>query len=507
MASNPAFEDLIKYCMTRLAPYIPKILDIDNKQQNNISFLEKNGKVQKHFALLRRYFKSIYIFLASVSDEVMQRLILMHLKELHYIILILNEKNKRLFIKHVCHLWSCSGAAVRIESFLFLYEMGKKMKSKELHKLYKFMYQSFVIICKRVSLKTMSGINFMINCMVQMYDINPIVAYQEAFHRLRSIAFHVKQGKETMAKHEMKGDNNKERMKRHSMKLKQSKEDTINSIYNWRFVNLIRLWGKVIGSQSKIRNSDLHLLVYPFAQIVTTVLTLSRSHELNPGRLKLITCLIELIEKCQKCGINDRRVYVPLVPYLITMMNNPAFSKTQKKVNKSQQKNKKNNKNRNKNKNKWQQEEKEEEEKKKVDLRFKLKTASNDFGTIEYQSALMDSITGLMIRYFASYSCELSFPELSFPVLMFLSDFLENGNIASELKVRARTLSRKLRENSDWIDNKRKNVTFSPKDFQRVYAFLVCLSIAIFEFEFEFEFIEFVIFVFIFNSITNETLI
>merc|ERR1712083_1226601 len=120
----------------------------------------------------------------------------------------------------------------------------------------------------------MPGINFMINCMIEIYDLNPIATYKDAFKRLRSIAFHLKQAIQIMAKHQSKNESTKQF---HAKKLKQAKLETIQSIYNWRFINIIRLWAKVLGSHSNRKNSDLHLLYYPFIQICCSVLTLTRS--------------------------------------------------------------------------------------------------------------------------------------------------------------------------------------------------------------------------------------
>lgn len=100
---------------------------------------------------------------------------------------------QRLFFKRITHLWSVGTPNVRIDAFLFLHAIGKRMADKDLLKLLKCMYQAFVVVCKRVSHSTMPGIQFLMNSMMEMYDLNPVISYQHAFHRLRAIAFHVKQ--------------------------------------------------------------------------------------------------------------------------------------------------------------------------------------------------------------------------------------------------------------------------------------------------------------------------
>ncbi len=131
---------------------------------------------------------------------------------------------------------------------------------------------------------------------LEIYLLNPVLTYKDAFKRIRNIAFHVKQSK----------------------KLKQLKLETIQSIYNWRFINIIRLWNKILLTHSNKNNSDLYLLYYPFIQICCSAMY-------NPGRIKIIQSLIQLIQKCQKSSTNTRQIYVPLAPYLISIINNPAF--------------------------------------------------------------------------------------------------------------------------------------------------------------------------------------
>ena len=101
----------------------------------------------------------------------------------------MNDSIKRLYIKRIVRLWSSGTPDVRCDAFIFLHEFGKRMHSndsnnnanKELLQLFKFMYQSYVTICKRVSYTTLPGINFMINCIAEIYKLNPVLTFKDAF--------------------------------------------------------------------------------------------------------------------------------------------------------------------------------------------------------------------------------------------------------------------------------------------------------------------------------------
>ena len=255
--------------------------------------MKQNSRYIPNKSTFTRYFKYLYGFFKTVDDESMQRLYLIHCKQLVHILLCMSDALKRLYIKKATKLWSCGTPNVRIDAFLFLHELGKRMhgdnsdnksikgkklENRELLLLFKFMYQSYVKVCKRVSPSTMPGINFMINSMMEMYNLNPVVTYKDAFKRLRSIAFHVKQAIQIMAKHQTKNQSTKEFR---AKKLKQAKAETVQSIYNWRFINIIRLWSKILGSHSDKKNSDLHLLYYPFIQICCSVSLVNNVFALN----------------------------------------------------------------------------------------------------------------------------------------------------------------------------------------------------------------------------------
>ncbi|ETO17499.1 hypothetical protein RFI_19822 [Reticulomyxa filosa] len=196
-----------------------------------------------------------------LTEEVMLRLLLIHIKDIIYIIMALGETIQQLFVKKATFLWSTGTPVVRMEAFLFLYECGRRLENKPLLKVLKYMYQAYVTMAKRYSKSAVPGLNFMMNSLTQMYLINPVVAYQDAFRRLRAVALHVKECIQLMsmffflsffsiandcvntltAKHTANTTRFREH---HEQKLKRNKQNALQSVYNWRFINIMRLWAK-----------------------------------------------------------------------------------------------------------------------------------------------------------------------------------------------------------------------------------------------------------------------
>eukprot|EP01084_Bolivina_argentea_P013510 25370_1 len=450
VANDPAFQHLLHYALSALGATMVSVLDISSKEELQVGRLKDNRRYKKCRSSITRYFKFLFVFFKNVDDDAMQKLFVVHCRELVFLLLNMTQSVKRLYFKHVTKLWASTTPAVRIDAFIFLYEAGKRMHNEDnqLLVLFKYMYGSYVRICKRVSPVTMPGIQFMMNCMVEMYALNPVLSYKDAFRRLRSIAFHVKQSIQIMAKHE-----SNHAVARHneirSVKLKKHKLECVQSVYNWRFINIVMLWSKILASHANRNNSDLHLLYYPFVQICCSVLTLSRSAAYDPARLKVIQALCHLIREAQKSPVMQRRIYVPLAPYLISIINNPAFTKKTKA--------KKQNTN---------------DKKSDFDIRYRVKIGAAHFNTYYLHHALITSAVKWMSSYFSCYSHSIAFPEIVFPTQVFLREFLSNSSITNAIKSGVKLLSVKLKENANWIVNKRKTVQFSPKDFDKVNAFL-----------------------------------
>ena len=480
MANNPAYEELLVYCLTKLDTQMMDIIGVkpEDRESNDLKIFTTNKTLLALRSSFKYYFKHLNIFFNSITDESMQILFLKHITNLVSILMattlplkkygnnnnesrdirknpsfMMNQISKILksYIKIIIKLWSSGTKNVRINAFVALHEIGKRMHNKQLLLLLKLMYTSYVQMCKKVSLTTMPGITFMINSLNEMYLINPVISYQDVFNRIRSIAFHVKQSISIMEKAPTKNIKNK---KIHSQKLKTNKSITINSIYNWRFLNIIKLWGKILCSHINKNNSDLHLLCYPFIQICLTVLHISRSRIYELMRLKILNVIVLVVKASKETRIYDRNVYVPLTPYLINIIDNPAFMK---KIN--QQKTDIINTNQNYTK--------------KGYFDFKIKISDNDFNTERLHNYIINEISLTIIHYFECYSYDISFPELIFSLQWFLNKFMEKQQIPASIKDRIKAVYKVLKQNETWMTQKRKNVDFNPKDFDKINTFLL----------------------------------
>lgn len=93
-------------------------------------------------------------------------------------------------------------------------------------------------------------INFMRNCVVEIYGLNFQSSYQHAFVYIRQLAIHLRNG--IIAK----------------------TKDSQASVYNWQFIHSLRAWTSILSTYCE-KNNELELgenplkpLVYPLVQII-----------------------------------------------------------------------------------------------------------------------------------------------------------------------------------------------------------------------------------------------
>lgn len=107
------------------------------------------------------------------------------------------------------------------------------------------MYVKYVENAKFVSPNTLPGINFTRHSLAEIYLLNTELSYKHAFLYIRQLAIHL----------------------RNATTLK--KKENFQTLYNWQFVNSLRLWSELI-SMAKPRSS-LRDLLYPLVQVILTL--------------------------------------------------------------------------------------------------------------------------------------------------------------------------------------------------------------------------------------------
>lgn len=136
---------------------------------------------------------------------------------------------------------------------------------------------------KFVNVNALPGINFMRRSLVEMFTIDMNISYQHVFLYIRQLAIHLRTA------------------------ITVKKKENIQAVYNWQFVNSLKLWGNLLGVVSN--KPQLQPLVYPFVQVCLGTIKLIPTAQYFPLRFHIVQILMDLSR--------DTGIYVPILPFLI----------------------------------------------------------------------------------------------------------------------------------------------------------------------------------------------
>lgn len=103
--------------------------------------------------------------------------------------------------------------------------------------------------------------------------------------------------------------------------MKDRNKENIFKLYNWQFLNIIRLWFVVIGSYPD--KDDLGRLAHPLIETTLGIFKFYPQAKYAPFRLHLIDFLNEFMHKTN--------IYIPVVSLALSLLQEISFSKKRDK--------------------------------------------------------------------------------------------------------------------------------------------------------------------------------
>lgn len=98
------------------------------------------------------------------------------------------------------HFWGTGGGALPVTSFLFLRDLCVRLGSDCLDECYKGMYKAYVLNCQFVNATKLQHIQFLGNCVIELFRVDLSVAYQHAFLFIRQLAMILREALNTRTK-------------------------------------------------------------------------------------------------------------------------------------------------------------------------------------------------------------------------------------------------------------------------------------------------------------------
>lgn len=98
------------------------------------------------------------------------------------------------------HFWGTGGGALPVTSFLFLRDLCIRLGSDCLDECYKGMYKAYVLNCQFVNATKLQHIQFLGNCVIELFRVDLSTAYQHAFVFIRQLAMILREALNTRTK-------------------------------------------------------------------------------------------------------------------------------------------------------------------------------------------------------------------------------------------------------------------------------------------------------------------
>ncbi|PIA15642.1 Noc2-domain-containing protein [Coemansia reversa NRRL 1564] len=309
---------------------------------------------------------------------------------------------------------------VRIMALLTLRQLVAISPAEIVDMALKGLYLTYVRSSNVKNMASLTTIQLMRNCGVELYGNDAHASYQHAFVYIRQLAIHL----------------------RNSMQLRS--KESFRAIYNWQFVNSLDFWTEVLATYCGDRAeekpelcSTLESLVYPLSQIILGVARLVPTAKYFPLRLRCIGLLLRLS--------SATGVYIPVLPMIIEVLESPEF--LGRRPVKSTLK--------------------------PLALDVHLKAPAEYEHTRVYLEAVLECVFGLLADAIASQSVRIAFPEWTVPVTLQLRRWRKHvGKSWVRFSKQLQGLLDKIDQTSRLVQQHRNNVEFGPSNFGAANRFM-----------------------------------
>ncbi|KAJ8972628.1 hypothetical protein NQ314_000084 [Rhamnusium bicolor] len=397
---SAVFNGVIQLCVLELGPAIRRFLGL---QQGSKQPPHKCKKFIKIKRILKGYFTDLLQLLLGVTSANIQTILLKHL---HYMatLLVSYPNITKSLIKRLITLWGTADDAVRVVAFFCILRITNTQRAGVLDTVLKSMYITYVKNSKFVSFNGLAAINFMRRSLIEMFALDTSVSYQHVFLYIRQLAIHLRNA------------------------ITMNKKENIQAVYNWQFVNSLRLWGPLLTVT--YNKTTMQQLVYPFVQVCLGTIKLVPTAEYYPLRFHVVQILMDLTK--------ETGVFVPVLPFLLEVLTTYDFNKKHQRVSM-----------------------------KPLHFTCLLRVSKSQLQENVFKDTVIETIYGQLLESLTAQSHSIAFPDLSLICTIQIKQFLKkckNANYNRKLK----QILEKIQQNCEFIENERAKVTFNITNFKQI---------------------------------------
>ncbi|XP_050095025.1 nucleolar complex protein 2 homolog [Anopheles aquasalis] len=399
------FNGIVQTCVLYLGPAVKSYLRLNENRQ--FKDMKRDKRFTKVRGCLKTYLVDLTNLLENVSSSHIMTVLLKHLHQFSSILVCYQHITKPI-LKRLIGIWgTAEEETVRVLAFLCILKITHAQQTRYLSNVLKSMYLVYVKNSKFVSPNTLPNINFMRRSLTEMFLLNFNLSYQHMFLYIRQLAIHL----------------------RNAVILQ--KKDSYQYIYNWQYVNSLKLWGDVLGAAHS-HGGALEQLIYPFVSITIGVIKLIPSAQYFPLRFHCCRILTQLNAKT--------RIFIPVLPFLVEILKSNSFNESHKKLSM-----------------------------RPVNLTCLLRFSPANIQENAYKDAVLDQVYELVLEFAANESASVAYPEIVLPSILLLRQYAKTTKQYKYAR-KIKQLSDKLMENYEFMEQRRGKMSIPLKDIERIRA-------------------------------------
>ncbi|KAJ6118139.1 hypothetical protein N7471_014016 [Penicillium samsonianum] len=408
---------------------IPKVLahhlPVKESASGKIRVSLDSKKFKTLTPLIKSHTASVHQLLINLSDASTLKLTLASIEPMLPYLLQFRKVLKTL-VKIVVGIWAdvSTNDATRITGFLILRRLMVLGDAGIRESVLKATYEGVVKGSRNTTVHTLAGVNLMKNSAAEIWGIDQNVSYTAGFSFIRQLAMHLRKS------------------------ITNTSKESYKTIYNWQYVHSLDFWSRVLSQhcdglvEAQIgKQSALRPLIYPVVQITLGAMRLIPTATYFPLRFQLTRSLLRI---SRATG-----TYIPLSASLLEVLTSAEMRKHPKSSTL-----------------------------KPLDFNTAIRAPKSYLRSRTYQDGIGEQVAELLSEFFVLWSKHIAFPELSVPVVVSLKRWLKQvsarsgGNKNAKINQMILLLVQKVEANARWIEERRLNVSYAPRNRSGVESFL-----------------------------------
>lgn len=417
--SGKAYQQAMNLAIIALQDALDRLLDKPaEKKPTDTYLLSWVPSESERWPNLQHIFQS-YVFnmlrlVDVVSDALTLRFLLKRLERMapytHE-----NEMLLKKILRSVLRIWSSDTQYVsqdtRLQAYLLTSKLAHVPGNTEtvLRCCFNTFSSTIAPVCNP---KTLPLIRFSVACLVELFGIDMGVSYTVVFSYLREMAVILR-----------------------SVLISKGDPEDVEKVHNWRYMNELRLWSRVLGKYGVA--DELRPLIYPYVQVGLGVMRLHWTPRSLPLRLHIASFLTDVVQ--------ETGVYIPIAPNLVLLLRCSELKKHPR-----------------------------HSDGKDLEWRSLLRVSDDAVKTKAFLSGLVDGVAFELCRFFAIIAKHVSFPELSFVAETALRKVAKDMAVP-EWKAKLLMVASKLKATADVIAKARAKADLAPRGAISDEGMLACV--------------------------------